>query len=188
MSRYLLLLLPGCPGHLQPLSELWEGVRMQTGDADGHRNCDSRTFPGHGLAPSRCLQPALLGVTAQDLAESLFGGSRGRQCHPGLAPARCSGYRCANTPGTGLETPQPTQTAQKSAGTADRPPEQGPRPCADGYQGWPGSGEQHNPPKAPCGAKAFPCPRSQSLIPTSITITTTESSSGGSGPAPGSQG
>lgn len=33
-----------------------------------------------------------------------------------------------------------------------------PRPCADGYQGWPRSGRQHDPPKAPCGAKALPVP------------------------------
>lgn len=60
------------------------GVRMQTGDAKAQEFRRPRT------SRSRLGSlPALPGVTA----ESRVGGSR--QCHPGLAPARCSSYRPA---------------------------------------------------------------------------------------------
>lgn len=125
------LLVPGSTGHLQPRSVFWEGVRMQAGDAQAQGLRQPHTSP---LALSQCLQPVLPGVTAQEFAESLSGGSRGRQCHPGLAPARCSGYRrraaggagvVQTLPGRGWGRLQPNQTTQKSAGTADPPPDQG---------------------------------------------------------------
>lgn len=99
--------VPGSAGHLHPRSVFWEGVRMQAGDAQAQ---GLRQPHISRLAFSRCLQPGLPGVTAQEFAESLFGVSgpavpSGAGASPVLrlpeeGGRRC--WRCANTAGTGL--------------------------------------------------------------------------------------
>lgn len=148
------LLLPGSLGHLQPRSVLWEGVRMQMGDAQAQELRHPHTSRSRlGSLPVS----AGSAVRGQEFAESLFGGSWSRQCHPGLAPARCSGYRSRavlalckqRRDGAGGGCSQFRQPrnllAQHRPAPALLEPGPIPWPCADGYQGWPGSGGSTTP-------------------------------------------
>lgn len=148
------LLLPGSLGHLQPHSVLWEGVRMQMGDAQAQELRHPHTSRSRlGSLPVS----AGSAVRGQEFAESLSGGSWSRQCHPGLAPARCSGYRSRavlalckqRRDGAGGGCSQFRQPRNLLARHRPAPtllePGPIPWPCADGYRGWPGSGGSTTP-------------------------------------------
>lgn len=195
------LLVPGRTRHLQPRSVFWEGVRMQMGDAQAQELWQlhtSRSWLGSVPVPAG----SAAGVIAQEFTESLW-------WLPGLAvPSRAGAslmlqlpepggercWCCANTTGMGLEvasantdSPKICWHGQSASGPGLTPVLQEPGPvlmatragCAQGAAG---------PHKAPCGAKALACPHSQLMMLTRNRRTTTESSSGCPGAAPGSQG
>lgn len=136
MCRFLLV--PGRTGHLQPRSVFGEGVRMQAGDAQAQelrQPCTS--WARLGSAPVSAASSAR--VMAQEVAESVFGGSRVagvasrvlRLPEPGCG--RC--WRCANSTGMGCsQYRQPRDLLARQMGLLEPSPV--PWPCADGYQGW----------------------------------------------------
>lgn len=155
------LLVPGRTRHLR--SGFWEvsGCRREM---PRHRNFDGRALPGHGLALSqRCpgSRPSP-GLVAPGSA------IRGwRQPGAPVTGRRC--WRCANTAGTGPEaaaantdSPEICWHGRSATGAGPTPALLEPGPasqrCADGYQGWPGSGGSTTPTENRVKPKPLPVP------------------------------
>lgn len=139
------------------------GVRMQTGDAEAQEFRRPRT------SRSRLGSlPALPGSRPSPGLVAPGSAIRGwRQPGAPVTGRRC--WRCANTAGTGPEaaaanTDSPEICWHGRSATGAGPTaallEPGPasQRCADGYQGWPGSGGSTTPPENRVKPKPLPVP------------------------------
>lgn len=147
------LLVPGCTGHLQLCSVFWEGVRMQTGDAQAQELRQPHTsrsrlgsVPVSAAGAARGHGPGVCRVPLwwlQRPAVSSGVGTSPMLRLPEPGSRRC--WRCATTgPGpkvAAANTDSPEICWHGRWATAAGPtpvllePSPTPWPCADGYQG-----------------------------------------------------